>query len=69
MFKKKLLCIFTAAVWMVCLCSGVLAAEVDCDSTYCFSAEDFSSTERIIFSYYIRFPSILQPFSEIMNTL
>lgn len=41
MFRKQLLCLLLA------LCCGVTAlaataAEVDCDSTYCFSQEDFS---------------------------
>ena len=41
MFRKQLLCLLLALVLGV-TALAVTAAEVDCDSTYCFSQEDFS---------------------------
>lgn len=41
MFRKQLLCLLLALVCGV-TALAVTAAEVDCDSTYCFSQEDFS---------------------------
>ena len=41
MFRKQLLCLLLAAVCLA-TAAGAAAAEVDCDSTYCFSQEDFS---------------------------
>lgn len=37
-----------AALTAVGLAGGVLAAEVECDSTYCFTASDFSGGEQIV---------------------
>lgn len=37
-----------AALTAVGLAGGVLAAEVECDSTYCFTASDFSGEEQIV---------------------
>ena len=37
-----------AALAAVGLAGGALAAEVECDSTYCFTASDFSGEEQII---------------------
>lgn len=42
MFRKQLLCLVLAAVCMICT---VGAAEVDCDTTYCFTQSDFSDEE------------------------
>ncbi|MBQ7340583.1 MAG: cadherin-like domain-containing protein [Oscillospiraceae bacterium] len=45
MFPVRLVCLLLA---LVCLCSmGItaFAAEVDCDATYCFTAQDFSQAE------------------------
>lgn len=36
-----------AAVAALGLIGGVLAAEVDCDTTYCFTAQDFSQEEQL----------------------
>lgn len=47
MFKKSFLCIFMAAACLIGLCSSAGALEVDCDSTYCFQLEDFSSTDNL----------------------
>lgn len=48
MFRKRILCFFTAAVCVLGLCGAAAAAEVDCDDTYCFSADDFSEEEQIV---------------------
>ncbi len=45
MFYKRLISLLAAACCVLGLCVGVSAAEVDCDSVYCFTAEDFSSGE------------------------
>ncbi|MBQ8909438.1 MAG: cadherin-like domain-containing protein [Oscillospiraceae bacterium] len=37
-----------AALAVVGLAGGALAAEVDCDTTYCFTASDFSGEEQIV---------------------
>lgn len=47
MFKKKLLCICMSAACLIGLCGAAVAAEVDCDSAYCFSLEDFSSSDTL----------------------
>lgn len=48
MFHSRFLCLLL----ILCLCLGLtgtaLAAEVDCDATYCFSADDFSGEEEQI---------------------
>ncbi len=44
MFSKRMIPL-AIALCMVCLCVSVGAAEVECDDTYCFSAEDFSQEE------------------------
>lgn len=43
MIRKKLLCGLVAAVCIAAVGVGAAALEVDCDSTYCFSASDFST--------------------------
>lgn len=43
-------CICSALAALLCLCTAAqsaAAAEVDCDSTYCFSAEDFSQDDTL----------------------
>lgn len=42
MFQKRIFCLLMALLCMAGLCMGVGAAEVDCDSTYCFGTTDFS---------------------------
>lgn len=46
MFSKLLLC--ALAVLMLGLPLGALAAEVDCDATYCFSQEDFATAQEAL---------------------
>ena len=44
---KKVVSLLCAAVCVLGLSAGVLAAEVDCDATYCFTAQDFSGEEEV----------------------
>ena len=46
MFRKHFVCLCAA---LICLLGmPVMAAEVDCDAVYCFTAEDFSSGEPLV---------------------
>ncbi len=47
MIFKRLLCLALAMLCTLGLGSAVCAAEVSCDSTYCFSAEDFAGDEEL----------------------
>lgn len=47
MLRTRIVCLAAAAACVMSLCVGVGALEVDCDSTYCFSAEDFSTDEPL----------------------
>ena len=47
MFRKHIFSILGAIVLLGGLTAPVLAAEVDCDSVYCFCAEDFSAEEGL----------------------
>lgn len=47
MISKRLICFLLAGLCLASLCGGVLAAEVDCDATYCFTAEDFSQNAAL----------------------
>ncbi len=46
MFRKTMLCLLAAVLCLTGLPGAALAAEVDCDSVYCFSTEDFSEGEE-----------------------
>ena len=46
MFRVRFICLLLAAVCLISLGGSVLAAEVDCDSTYCFTSQDFSQAEE-----------------------
>ena len=46
MFPKRVVCLLVALCCAVGLCAGAAGLEVDCDDTYCFSAEDFSQEEE-----------------------
>ena len=48
MFPKSILRICALALCLLSLASSVTALEVDCDSTYCFSAEDFAGSEPLV---------------------
>lgn len=43
MLRTRIACLLGALSCTVALAGGASAAEVDCDSVYCFSAEDFSN--------------------------
>lgn len=47
MKRVRIICLLTALLCVLSLGSTVLAAEVDCDSTYCFSSTDFSKSEAL----------------------
>lgn len=47
MFRIRFLSAVTAVLCLGCAILPAAAAEVDCDSTYCFSAEDFSSENPV----------------------
>ncbi len=47
MLRTRVFCLLLAAVCLLSLGIGVAALEVECDSTYCFSAEDFSPEEPL----------------------
>ena len=47
MFRTRFLSCLTALCCLVGLAGTAAAAEVDCDSVYCFSAEDFSGETSI----------------------
>ena len=47
MFRTRIVCAMLAACCLLGVCAGVSALEVECDSTYCFSAEDFSAEETV----------------------
>lgn len=46
MFRKRVLCCLLALCCLLGLGSTAFAAEVDCDSVYCFTAADFGSGEE-----------------------
>lgn len=46
MFRVRFVCLLLAAACLLGLGGSVLAAEVDCDATYCFTAQDFSGAEE-----------------------
>ena len=46
MFRVRFICLLLALCAVFGLSSSVLAAEVDCDATYCFSPSDFSDSEQ-----------------------
>ena len=48
MFRMRIVCLATALACIVGLCVGAGALEVDCDTTYCFSPEDFSKQETFV---------------------
>lgn len=46
MFRKRIVCL-AAALCMLCCAVPAGAAEVDCDSVYCFTSEDFAGEEPL----------------------
>ena len=47
MLRTRIACLVTALACLAGLCAGVSALEVDCDTTYCFSQEDFAPEEQL----------------------
>ena len=47
MFQKKLLCLVVAFCCVLTAVTGVCALEVDCDTAYCFSGEEFAGEEHL----------------------
>ncbi|MBQ6851558.1 MAG: cadherin-like domain-containing protein [Oscillospiraceae bacterium] len=45
MFRARFICLLLCACCLLGLCGGVTAAEVDCDTIYCFTSQDFSQSE------------------------
>ena len=45
---KRFLSLFLSAVVLACLCLGAVAAEVDSDAIYCFTAGDFSENDALV---------------------
>ena len=43
----RFLCLFLALCCLITVGSTVMAAEVDCDTTYCFTAADFSQDDSL----------------------
>lgn len=43
----RIVCLLCAVLCLFGLIGGALAAEVDCDATYCFTAQDFSPEEQV----------------------
>ena len=47
MFRVRLACLLLAAALLLGLGCGAQAAEIDCDTVYCFGSDDFSSDESL----------------------
>ena len=47
MFRTRFICLIIAAACLASLGSVALAAQVDCDATYCFTPADFSQEDSI----------------------
>ena len=45
MFRVRFICLLTTIALLFCFSATVTAAQVDCDSVYCFGSEDFSQKE------------------------
>lgn len=45
MFRVRFVCLTLILACLLTFSSGAMAAEVDCDATYCFSPEDFTAAE------------------------
>ncbi len=47
MFRSRIVCLILALMCIISLGSVTLAAQVDCDATYCFTTADFSQEDPI----------------------
>ena len=48
MFQKRLICITVLAASLLCIAGAATAREVECDSVYCFTMEDFAQQEDLV---------------------
>ncbi len=48
MIRTRLVCACLTVLCLLTVCPAALAREVDCDATYCFTSEDFSSEETLL---------------------
>ena len=48
MLRTRMLCLLLALVCVLSMGSMALAAEVDCDTTYCFTSTDFSDSDTLM---------------------
>ena len=48
MFRSRFVCLLAALACVLSLGVSAAAAEVDCDSVYCFSSSDFSAQDPVI---------------------
>ena len=46
MLRVRFVCLLLSICCLLGLTGSALAAEVDCDATYCFTSEDFSTGEQ-----------------------
>ena len=47
MIRSRMIILLVLAACLMGLCAGSLALEVECDTTYCFSSEDFSDSDEL----------------------
>ena len=47
MFRTRFVCLLLAFVCAFCITGTALAAQVDCDATYCFTSADFSQDDSL----------------------
>jgi hypothetical protein len=48
MFSKRFFCLLLSLLCVLGICGTALAAEVECDATYCFTAQDFTLTDEAL---------------------
>ena len=48
MFRKRLICMMVLACCLLGIAGGATAKEVECDSVYCFTMEDFAQQEELV---------------------
>ena len=48
MNRKRILCLCLCTALVLGLAGAAVAAEVDCDTVYCFTQEDFSEKEGLV---------------------
>lgn len=48
MFRKRLICMMVLTCCLFGIAGGAAAKEVECDSVYCFTMEDFAQQEKLV---------------------